>query len=272
MSSRRVEAPSWLRTVSVALFILLVGLGLLWLGDGMPENSGWRAFLFNLGSFVVATVAIGLIFQFWQLRGLIEDLRREVGMTEEFTRSGIRTFATEFHNNIPWAELFARSDRARIAFAYGRTWRNSQKAVLHSFLARQGTSLEVVLPNPSNGVVIDEMALRFDTKPSELVGRIEEAARDFEQLVATTAGSVQIRYYDASLLFSFYLFNGGAVFSTYCHGPDRGSVVTLQLDASGEFYRWLTEQWAILVTHSVREDGGGQEPDADGERQGAASD
>jgi len=245
------KAPTWLRTLVVALITLLVGVFLLWLGDRAPAGSGWRILALNTGSFVVASLVMALIFQFWQLRGLLNDLRSEAGITEEYVRSGIRSFTTAFHAKVPWPELFASSSRVRIAVAYAQTWRRAQQDVLEEFLSREGTELEVVLPDPEVEVVLNEMALRYAIAPAELRMRIEKAAEEFTALEVGRKGTVSVYFLSRSLLYTCYLFDNEAVFTTYRHRPDRGPIVTLRLDKKGDFYVWLSEEWAVMAKHGV---------------------
>lgn len=68
-----------LRTLVAALVLLVIAMAFLW-GASVtkdPADPNLSIFLQNFGSFVLASLAIGLIFQFWQMRGLLDDMWEE---------------------------------------------------------------------------------------------------------------------------------------------------------------------------------------------------
>lgn len=239
---------SLLRTVIIALTALLIGVFLLVLGEN--AESRWLATLAtNVGSFVIASVVMAVIFEFWQLRGLLEDLFAHAGVSEQLKRARITGFSTAFHaqEQIPWPKLFAESNRLDILFAYGRTWRNSYHQELAQFVSRPDAELEVVLPDEGCEAVIDEMALRFEITNAELKDRIREAENFFRRLGAEAQGTVRVYRFAKALMFTFYRFNNRVVFATYRHRADRGPIVTMLGDRGGELYEWLREEWYGIV-------------------------
>lgn len=238
---------STLRTLLASLLGVLLGGGLL-IGS-TQVHPPWSTLLANVGAFVVASVVMALIFQFWQLRALLEDLFNRVQSAEQWRRSGISGFSASIYDNIPWDELFAESDRLSMIVAYARTWRNSHQVRLEEFVRRPETVLEVMLPDPEVEESMVEFGRRFNVASEEVRARVDEAIQFFTALGerAHANSTVRVYLFPRTLQFSFYRFNRRAVFASYKHRPGRGSIVTLLADRGGELYSWIDEEWRETV-------------------------
>lgn len=234
------------RTFLVAIGGVLIGSAILVLGSNLPR--GWLStLLVNSGSFVIASVAMALIFEFWQLRTLLEDLYDHARITTQLRQAKLAGFSVAFHDGVPWEQLFADSSSLRMMVAYAATWRNSQQTRLEAFLAKPGSVLEVVLPNPGVEQVVAELATRFGASPSDLAARIQEAVAFFQDLQSRANGVVRVFLYGRAPHYTFYLFDRRAVFTTYRHRPGRGPILTLLADRGGEMYTWLRDECESLV-------------------------
>lgn len=231
-----------LRTAIAALTLILAGVLLLALGANVKVQ--WLSLLANgLGSFLIASVAIGLIFEFWQLRGLLDDLNEQARIIHEVAAARLSGFSASFYDSVPWEKLFLESTRLDMVFAYAATWRNAHQNHLERFLRRRDTQVQVVLPDPNQNVVINEMAHRFGTTPEQLKARIAEAEDFFRTLGSAAQGTVRIFHFGRSFTLTLYRFNSRAVLTTYRLPPNRGSVLTLVGDRGGELYEWVRDQW-----------------------------
>ena len=243
-----------LKTLVASLAGLISG-GVL-LVSSTNLSAPWATLCANVGSFVIASVVMALIFQFWQLRGLLEDLFNRVRSAEQWTHSGISGFSVSIYDNIPWNALFAESDRLNMMVAYARTWRNSHQALLEEFVKRPVTVLEVILPDPDVAESMCEFGRRFQVSPDEVRGRIMEAIAFFVDLRAQAHQRSEVKIYlvAQTLQFSFYQFNRRVVFASYKHRPGRGSIITLLADRGGELYSWISDEWdGIAGGEKVRE-------------------
>lgn len=246
-----MSKESDLKTAVAALVLILVGVLLLVLGANL--DPGWRAALaYNVGSFIVASVVLALIWQFWQVRGFLDDMFKEARIADTLKRARITHFFTSFHDPVPWDDLFAGSKSLDILFAYAHTWRNTHRTRLERLLRSSDAKLNIVLPDPDNEVVMAEMALRFGYTPDGLKERVHEAKQYFEELATRGEGRVSIYYLARSLTFTFYRFSSGAVFTTYRHKPGRGAVITLVCEREGELYGWIRDEWYGIVEEAVR--------------------
>jgi hypothetical protein len=234
------------RTVIAALVFLF--LGTLALVTGANVEMKWlSSLLTSVGSFVIASVVMTLIFEFWQLRGLVEDLFRHAGVAEQISRAQIGGFSVSLSDNVPWEELFLESNRLDLMVAYGATWRNTHHRRLERFIARAEAELQVVLPDPDSDVTMNELARRFEMPVQELRGRINEAAQFFRQLANGAPGWVRIHFLPRAPHFTFYKFSNRAVFASYRHSPGRGAILTLVAKGGGELYEWIRGEWYGIV-------------------------
>lgn len=233
---------STLRMAIVALGFLLLGVLALVVGSNVETR--WLSVLaLNTGAFIIASVVMALIFEFWQLRGLLEDLFRQTGVAEQIHRSQITGFSVSFHDNVPWEELFRESNRLDLMVSWASTWRNTHHIRLQNFLARDDAELDVVLPDPEVRSTLEELGTRFGMDPEEVKRKITGATEFFQQLGAGAHGIVRIYYLARAPHFTFYRFNNRAVFASYRHRPGRGTVLTLVANRGGEFYEWIRDEW-----------------------------
>ena len=234
---------SWQLAAGLSGLFVLAGLVLLFVSERL--SAPWSTLVAQLGSFLVAAVAVALIFEFWQLRTLLEDLFDKIPSADEWRRSGIRRFSATFNDSVPWAELFYKSDRLNLVVAYAMTWRNTNQEQLERFVRRQGTVLEVVLPDPERQESMEEFGRRFDLPPEEVADRIREAVQFFQELAENAHNESIVRLYlwPRTLQFSFYRFNTRAVFASYRHPHGRGGVITLLAERDGELYSWISKEW-----------------------------
>lgn len=234
------------RTFLLAVLGILVGGVLLVIGANVSPT--WLSILlFNVGAFVIASVAMALIFQFWQLRSLLDDLYEHARITTQLRQARLSGFSVAFHDGVPWEELFTGSASLQLMVAYAATWRNAQQARLEALVDKAGSRLEVILPNPEAVEVCEELGRRFDTNVDETKKRIEEAIQFYRVLQSRTKGTMRIYLYNRPPLFTFYIFDRRAVFTTYRHSRGRGPILTLMADRGGEMFTWLTEEWNAIT-------------------------
>lgn len=234
------------RSLQSTLVASLIGLvvGALFLLFGAHVEKDWLSILLlNVGAFVIASVAMAVIFEFWQLRSLLDDLFTAARVSEQLQRAQLSGFSVAFHDNVPWEELFNESNRLNLMVAYAATWRNTHQARLRSFLEHQDARLDVVLPDPNVQLTLDELAQRFGIAPDEVRTRIEEAFEFFKELDQAATGTVRVYYCTRTPHFTFYRFNNRVVFATYRHRPGRGPILTFVANRGGEFYDWIRDEW-----------------------------
>lgn len=232
-------------TLGVALAGVLIGGILIWVADAEVVAMPWSALAAHVGSFVIASVVMAVIFQFWQYRALLDDLFKRVRSAECWSRAGLGGFSASIYDDVPWDGLFKSNDRLRLMVAYARTWRNSHQSKLEAFVERPRTTLQVVLPDPDVEDTMTELGRRFNMTPNSVADSIREARAFFEALggKAHENSTVAVYLLPRAPLFTFYLFSSRGVFATYRHRRGRGPIVTLLAERGGELYAWLEEEW-----------------------------
>ena len=239
------------RTIIVALLSVLSGGVLLLIGASVSKP--WLSvLLLNVGAFIIASVAMALIFEFWQLRSLLDDLFAAAQVSEQLQRAQLSGFSVSFYDGVPWDELFNESNRLDLMVSYARSWRNTQLMRLQRFLEREDAILEVVLPDPEVELTVNELATRFGTDGEQVRRDIREAFDFFVTLAEGARGVVKIYYLARSPTFTFYRFNNRVVFATYRHQPGRGPILTLVAKRGGEFYDWVRTEWYGITKEGIK--------------------
>jgi len=238
------------RSVVVGLVGLLVGGLLLLVADAVAVTQSWLSVLLNhVGSFVIASVAMAVIFEYWQLRGLLSDMRQHVRWSEQLEASGLSGFTLDFEDGVPWLELFRESNRLDVVFSYATTWRNRHKTHLEDFLAKKDSSLEVVLPDPDVERVLTEMVSRFGKDEATMRENVLAAYRFFRDLGDRCVGAVRIYYLPRVPAITFYRFNNRAVLASYRLRTGKGQILSFLCDRRGEgkMYNWLRDEWYAIT-------------------------
>ena len=234
----KLERFSW-KTIIALLVGLLIGVLLLVFGKR-------DSFLHDVGAILSTSVTMSLIFQLWLLKDLLKDLFNYVRSADHWTRSGVSGFYLDFHDEkLPWADLFANSDRLSLMVAYARTWRNTHQTQLRDFVSTPGRSIEVILPDPCSDDSMTEYGRRFNATPDEMRSRVSEAIEFFKELgkSANEKSTVAIFLFNRTFQLSFYRFSQGAIVASYSHRRERGGIITLLADRGGDLYEWTGDEW-----------------------------
>ena len=174
-------------------------------------------FLQYVGSFLIASVVMALVFQFWQIKGLLADMWEEADIVKSLRSARLSRFALGFQEaDVPWTRLFRESDHVTVLFIYGRTWLGWHLDHLRAFLRDENVRLDVILPDPKNASLMQALALRF-LSADEIKTRIEATMREFAKLSEQGKGKVSLFAFSRPMVYSCYRFNTHAVLATYRH-------------------------------------------------------
>ncbi|MBM3477409.1 MAG: (2,3-dihydroxybenzoyl)adenylate synthase [Armatimonadetes bacterium] len=248
-----LEERTTLRTVVLALGVLLVGLVLLYLASNdtlWRAQSPWQSMVRQLGSVLTVTVVIALLWNLWGKRAFVDELFAKARIAEDIQQSGIVGFTESFQRSIDWESLFRSGAHLDICFAYGRTWRNSHRAELQALAKRPEARIRVVLPDPDDTTTVAEMARRFDVSAEQFSSAVREAAEDFTSLGRLNPENrhlVQVWYLPATLQFSFYRFGTSVVFALYTHRKERAPVPAFVIQEGGSFYEFVRAEFRAMV-------------------------
>jgi hypothetical protein len=242
-----------LRTILGGLIVAAIGALLLVLSIAWPPittHPALQAVLREFGALFVASVAVAVLWELSSRRALLAEMLAETKLVEEVETTGLSGVSAEWHGKIDWGGLFDSSDRFELLFAYGRTWRNTYRDALEKFASRKNVRATIVLPDPDDPRVVEELARRFSQTPEQLAQNVREAQQDFIT-VFNRAGDARrklsIWFIPLAPVWSYYRFNGGAVFTLYKHKPGREEVPTFTVKKGGTLYTFFKKEYDALV-------------------------
>ncbi|GAA1403993.1 hypothetical protein [Catellatospora coxensis] len=243
-----------------ALFCLLflaVGVSGIYVGEstnGFWEgHKGAQTFIENLGGFIVAAVVLGIVWELVGKRAFLQEILATTGLANDVERTGLLGAGVDFTNSPNWGELFRHAQRLDLFFIYGRTWRNTNRDRLAALASKRNAHIRVFLPNPDRVDLLRAMAERMDMDATELGNRIREARADFEQIGRTRRGSVEVRYYDGDIFYSFYKFDRIALLVMTKHRRERTQSIPYFLcREGGTLFDFIKEELEMISRHAIQ--------------------
>jgi hypothetical protein len=214
-------------------FIDIIGTALDYLGGGI---------------FVVASVS--LIWDLFMRRDFLQEILEKARISRDISIWGIEKITDSFHEDIDWKSLIQNSNKIDIFFAYGRTWRGTHEFDLKQAAENKDVRFRVVLPDPDNQQILNELAHRFNLAPDEVKKRIEEASTFFKTLSRKQNGdgaAIEIWYLSESPVFSFYRFDSTGILALYRNKKERGSVPTIVCKKGGSLYEFIRQEFDVMI-------------------------
>jgi hypothetical protein len=235
--------------ILVSLLLSLAGSGLLFWGTALPaEQEFWRELLKSFGSIVVSIGVLAFMWELFTKRSFLEETLALANMAVELKNAGIERVSNRYLSELQWAEMLKTSQSLGFFFAYARTWCNVNTVSLGEAARLKGRTLRVLLPDPDNPQVVNELARRFNSATQDVENAIKETKTFFEKLGRRPGEGtvVEIRYVAATPLFSIYLLGERAVFSLHSHRNKAGYVPTCVVKREGSIFRYLEEEFGSL--------------------------
>ena len=245
-----------LRTLLAALVLLVPGVVLLWAASETAAEHPRLSITFqHLGSFVLASLVIALIFQFWQMRGLIDDMWERAEIVKSLRSARLSRFVVEDFEevDVQWAQLIEDSNYIGILFSYGRTWRGRHIHQLREFLRDERARLDVVLPDTENDALMKGLGTRFGLPPEEVKNRTEEAVSAFVGLNGPGRGMLSVYAFSRPIVFTCYRFDMHAVLTTYRHQSEKGPIITMVGEHGGDMYAFVKDELDWIMSGGVDE-------------------
>lgn len=237
-----------LRTLVVALIALLTGILLLFISETwtwLKSVPPFQAVVRDLGALLVSTVAIATLWELAAKRAFLAELMAQASLAEEVRSAGILTVTTDFQRGIDWKRMFGTVKKLDIFFSYGRTWRGTNRSELHEIAKRSDIRVRVVLPDPCNSQLMDELGHRFRKSPEEVKGLTLEASDDFRNIFKDSDFSLW--FLPESPVFSFYRFDHLIVLALFRHGTQGGAVPTFTLEQGGAISNFVRAEFDAFV-------------------------
>jgi hypothetical protein len=235
------------KLVSISLLIGALGLTLLVLQEFAPYIRArplLAAPLRELGALLVASVAISAIWELFLRREFRQEILEAVGLSSNLETAGVTSVLDSFYDDVPWNDLFSTARELDIVVSYGRTWRRIYLSRLQECVTRSNFRLRVLIADPEDDHVRDELCHRYSMSERELLGAITDALRDYYELraQAENGATVEILLAKRNLTWSVYRFGEKSVFSFYNHGLEKGISPVMLLRRPGRLVSYIDRE------------------------------
>ena len=154
----------------------------------------------------------------------------EMTSTSEFPSGIVRVgpFAGFYQR---FEDLIASSGQMTLYFIHSRRWRENHDAAIKAFLAREGTTLEVFLPDLESHELIFSLGRHFEDGP-QIPGLVVDAYRYFARLAREYQKPTEIWLFSRYPTFSFYQFDTRAIVALYSNTVAKRDAPALEVTAS----------------------------------------
>lgn len=183
-----------------------------------------------------------------------EDILAKITISGSIDDAGLVGITMQ-PRNIDWDGLFGKVSEIDVFFTYGRTWRNSNSNLLDQFIRRSGCRLRVILPNPENDVILQELSNRFSKSPEEFRNLINEATKDYlkmREIGEKHGAKVELWHASVTPMFTIYRFDKAVILALGSYKSAKGDVPHLICKPEGSFYKYATGEFETLIGEDGR--------------------
>lgn len=135
-------------------------------------------------------------------------------------------------------ELLASSSRMEVYFIHSRRWRENHDAAIKAFLGREGTTLEVFLPDLENHELMFSLEKHFDDGPL-IPALVMDAYRYFGRLAREFGKPVEIWLFGRYPTYTFYRFDDRAIVALYSNTSAKKDLPAFEITTDGFFGEFL---------------------------------
>jgi hypothetical protein len=136
-------------------------------------------------------------------------------------------------------DLIASSSRMVLYFIHSRRWRENHDAAIKAFLGREGTALEVFLPDLESHELMFSLERHFEDGP-QIPGLVVDAYRYFARLAREFQKPSELWLYTRYPTFSFYQFDERAILALYSNTAAKKGAPALEVTATSLLGQFLT--------------------------------
>jgi hypothetical protein len=142
-------------------------------------------------------------------------------------------------------QLIGSASRMSVYFIHSRRWRENHDAAIKAFLSREGTSLEVFLPDLENHELMFSIARHFDDGPL-VPALVVDGYKYFGRLAREYGKPAHIWLFSRYPTYTFYRFDKRAVMALYSNTAAKKELPALEVTAEGALGRFLASDIADL--------------------------
>lgn len=227
-----------------------LGVFLLYAGgrdDWFEDRDGAQVLSSQLGSVLIAAVALSLLWELVGKRSFSDEILAKVGLGSDVERAGLIRMTDQYLKEVEWDHYFRGVKKLDIVVAYGRTWRRTHWDQLTKIASDASARIRVILPDPAHNPSMVVLADRFARTPAVLKSDIEEAIRDFCSLRAPGGATVDIFLHRGDQVFSGYRLDQIAIITLYSHSRKRKPVPTLVCQSGGTLFDFLYDEIGEMI-------------------------
>lgn len=156
-------------------------------------------------------------------------------------------------------DLIGTSTRMTLYFIHSRRWRENHDAAIKAFLGREGTSLEVFLPDLESHELMYSLGRHFEDGPL-IPALVVDAYRYFTRLSQDYGKPVPVWLFSRYPTFSFYRFDERAVVAFYSNTATKKELPAFEVTMDSLIGRFLVEDIEDLKAECRRREAGELEP------------
>ena len=162
---------------------------------------------------VSALLAAGCVSLFWELssrRAFVDEVSGMLQLREDLASAGIsRLMLATTLTAVDLSDAFREAKKVDILAIYtAGGWRDQYLNELTTLVSKRRSKIRLILPNPENVAVIDEISRRFSTTPAELQGNIQRAIAFFSDLTKSRPCELEVYLIDSVPMYAYYSVGG----------------------------------------------------------------
>ena len=243
----RIESEvTSLRTVLIAVLMMVLGCALIWFSTGLDRQPQWEAVSSQIGGVLLATGGLTVAWEGVGRRAFAREVFAVAGLSEQVVASGLTAMPERFYEDVEWSALFAQANDLDLVVSYGRTWRAGHHQELKALAARG--RVRVFLSDPDDPDTVRVLAARFNREdPEELVTEIRYAIKDFQNL----GKDVEVYVRPGDAVFTCYRFGTVAVLAMYSHSKERQRSVPTFVVRGGSLFDFAVSEIEAIHSQST---------------------
>ncbi len=160
-------------------------------------------------------------------------------------------------------DLIGSSTRMELYFIHSRRWRENHDAAIKAFLGREGTAIEVFLPDLESHELMYSLGRHFEDGPL-IPALVVDAYRYFARLSHEFGKPVPVWLFSRYPTFSFYRFDDRAVLAFYSNTAAKKELPAFEITLDSFLGRFLAEDVEDLKQECRQREAGELEPVIEG--------
>jgi hypothetical protein len=138
-------------------------------------------------------------------------------------------------------DLIASSTHMALCFIHSRRWRENHDSAIKAFLGRDGTTMEIFLPDLENHELMFSLSRRFEDG-SLTPTLIVDAYRYCARLAREYGKPAEVWLFSRYPAYSFYQFDERAVIALYSNTTAKKELPAFEVSKDGLFGRFLNTE------------------------------